>query len=330
MRAVSLVTLVVTAFMLVNQTQATSNPVSGFTSTINNGLNKINPFTKPALIYLPSLPNPFRSRAKSSGSKPSYKAKPSYKKGASNYRAPSSTSNTALQVPVSGYSGAVSSGSGITGSSNSRSQSKEELLTLVLQMHKLIHELLDENEAVGGGAESYGTPHGNPISGNVGNSVETYGTPRGKPIDGSTSSLSSYGSNNLGQYQAEALPTYNNRPYTPQTSNSVLPSSNSIATNSFSSQSSLSSYGSAGSSTLSEATSSYSGPNNLQPGQVLDTYSSQADDDYGSPSVQPLASYSSSSGASSSFDNSPLQSYNSPVLQTSSGYSGPVQQPSRI
>ena len=295
--------------------------INGTQKLVDSKVNTITRFTKDLGNLNPfSSSHPFRnllnhSGSSSSNSKPSYKPKPSYRAPKPSYKSPGSGSkkpsykqnNSANQKPTYGSSSSLrapsstgvqgyNGGQGTTGAGSTLT--REELLTLVLQMHSMIHELIEENN------ESYGTPLGKPINGGSTQSLPTYGT--------ASQALESYGVSNsqpLNSFNSQnSLPAYggSNRPA--QAPNSYVgptagPSSASVGYSGASSAS-------LGYSGPSSASSGYSGPSSASSGF---SGLSSASSGYSGPSSA-SSGYSGPSSASSGF---------SGPSSASSGYSGP-------
>ena len=317
--------------------------INGTQTLVDSKINTITRFTKDLGNLNPfSSSHPFRnllnhSGSSSSNSKPSYKPKPSYRAPKPSYKSPGSGSkkpsykqnNSANQKPsygsssslraptstgVQGYNG----GQGTTGAGSTLT--REELLTLVLQMHSMIHELIEENN------ESYGTPLGKPINGGSTQSLPTYGT--------ASQALESYGVSNsqpLNSFNSQnSLPTYggSNRPA--QAPNSyvgptAIPSSASVgysgassATSGYSGPSSASSvYSGSSSASLgfsgpSSSSSGYSGPSSVSSGYSGPSGSSDIQATF-SGSVQPSYNSASTSSSSVSSASEASDSYGDPI-----------------
>ena len=285
--------------------------INGTQTLVDSKINTITRFTKDLGNLNPfSSSHPFRnllnhSGSSSSNSKPSYKPKPSYRAPKPSYKSPGSGSkkpsyklnNSANQKPsygsssslraptstgVQGYNG----GQGTTGAGSTLT--REELLTLVLQMHSMIHELIEENN------ESYGTPLGKPINGGSTQSLPTYGT--------ASQALESYGVSN-----SQPLNSFNSQNSLPTYGGSNLPAQ---APNLYVGPTAIPSSASVGYSGASSATSGYSGPSSASSG-------------YSGPSSASLG-YSGPSSASSGYSGPSSASVGfSGPSSSSSGYSGP-------
>ena len=330
--------------------QSTQELIGTKISTINRftkELSNLNPFS--SSHPLRNLLN-HSGGSSSSSSKPSYKPKPSYGAPKPSYKAPGakkpsykpgrpggtggrkpSYGSSSLQAPSSGGGGvgAYSGNSGVGGGGGGYSESsgsestltREELLTLVLQMHSMIHELIEENQ------ESYGTPLGKPINGGSTQSLptygiatqalESYGVSNSQPISSfkSQSSLPSYGGT-LSQDQA----SYRGEGQVGQVISSVLPAQSSNTYTSAAVQAPNLYVGPT--SGPSSASSGYTGPSSSSFG-----YSgpSSASSGYSGPSSA-SSGYSGPSSASSGY-NSPT-SVNSGSSGIQATYSGTIQQPS--
>ena len=292
--------------------------INGTQTLVDSKINTITRFTKDLGNLNPfSSSHPFRnllnhSGSSSSNSKPSYKPKPSYRAPKPSYKSPGSGSkkpsyklnNSANQKPsygsssslraptstgVQGYNG----GQGTTGAGSTLT--REELLTLVLQMHSMIHELIEENN------ESYGTPLGKPINGGSTQSLPTYGT--------ASQALESYGVSN-----SQPLNSFNSQNSLPTYGGSNLPAQ---APNLYVGPTAIPSSASVGYSGASSATSGYSGPSSASSG-----YSgpSSASVGFSGPSSS-SSGYSGPSGSSdiqATFSGSVQPSYNSASTSSSS------------